>query len=210
MKTTNNVQRSRECLDCGHKWTSPVTMSAATPNLSGEASAYCPACNSRAVMSGPHEEAKAKTAQGFLINPWNKTIQRVSHDTSDYREIYKLLTHPEGYPVSCFTVPAELANGDAFFIDDEGKLYGDMEKQRFWIMNLPDGVRFLIAGMALVLGTNDEGDTVSAQSDVFELAGIVQFIPDDDQWRAAQAAEDEIAAGPQIFVINDDGTMTAA
>ena len=44
--------RERECLDCHHKWTSPVVFSEFTQNLSGEATKCCPACNSRTIAAG--------------------------------------------------------------------------------------------------------------------------------------------------------------
>lgn len=47
------MNRHRTCLDCKHEWDSPVVLSEHTANLSGEASAFCPACGSRNVMSDP-------------------------------------------------------------------------------------------------------------------------------------------------------------
>lgn len=50
--------RDRECLQCGHKWTAAVRYSAATTNLSGEATCYCPKCNSRGTKGSPIREVK--------------------------------------------------------------------------------------------------------------------------------------------------------
>jgi hypothetical protein len=50
--------RPRECLDCKWKWYSKNRYSSVTPNLSGEATEYCPICGSRSVVSGPQEERK--------------------------------------------------------------------------------------------------------------------------------------------------------
>lgn len=49
------IYREAECLACGHKWEQPVQMSAHTSNLSGEARAWCPQCNSGNVVQGPHQ-----------------------------------------------------------------------------------------------------------------------------------------------------------
>lgn len=45
--------RDRYCMNCHHEWTSPVVLAEATANLSGEATSFCPKCNSRAVSSAP-------------------------------------------------------------------------------------------------------------------------------------------------------------
>jgi len=38
---------------CHHEWTSPVVLAAATANISGEETTFCPRCWSRAVVSEP-------------------------------------------------------------------------------------------------------------------------------------------------------------
>lgn len=45
--------RDRECLECKHRWTSPVRYGA-TPNISGELTEWCPECNARAATGSPH------------------------------------------------------------------------------------------------------------------------------------------------------------
>lgn len=45
--------RDHECLSCHHEWTAPVVLSKFSPNLSGEATVWCPRCNSRTIMSLP-------------------------------------------------------------------------------------------------------------------------------------------------------------
>lgn len=49
----NIMMRDRECTECGHKWSSQVTFTPHTANLSGEISQQCPECNSRSVTSYP-------------------------------------------------------------------------------------------------------------------------------------------------------------
>ncbi len=52
--------RHAECLMCHHKWDQPVRLSPHTPNLSGEATVWCPNCGSRMVVQGPHVEVEEK------------------------------------------------------------------------------------------------------------------------------------------------------
>jgi antirestriction protein len=49
----NIMMRDRECTECGHKWSSQVSFTPYTANLSGEISQQCPECNSRSVTSYP-------------------------------------------------------------------------------------------------------------------------------------------------------------
>jgi len=49
----NGYVRDRYCMNCHHEWTSPVVLAAATANISGEETTYCPRCFSRAVTSAP-------------------------------------------------------------------------------------------------------------------------------------------------------------
>ena len=47
--------RDWEC-GCGHAWTAPVVLAKHTPNLSGEATQWCPRCHQRPVMGSPVRE----------------------------------------------------------------------------------------------------------------------------------------------------------
>lgn len=48
--------RARHCLTCAHLWATPIKIAYYTPNISGEATEYCPQCDSRDVVSGPAQE----------------------------------------------------------------------------------------------------------------------------------------------------------
>ena len=45
--------RDCECLNCKHKFEHEVKISKHTQNTSGEATAWCPKCNSKNTMAGP-------------------------------------------------------------------------------------------------------------------------------------------------------------
>lgn len=49
--------RDWEC-GCGHAWTAPVVLAEHTPNLSGEATQWCPRCGQRPVMGSPVREVQ--------------------------------------------------------------------------------------------------------------------------------------------------------
>jgi hypothetical protein len=53
MSVTNGYVRDRYCMNCHHEWTSPVVLAAATANISGEETCFCPRCHSRGVTSAP-------------------------------------------------------------------------------------------------------------------------------------------------------------
>lgn len=48
--------RSHKCLSCQHGWRARVEKSEHTHNVSGEATPFCPKCNSRSISSSPVEE----------------------------------------------------------------------------------------------------------------------------------------------------------
>jgi hypothetical protein len=61
-------------MKCKYKWDQEV-VHACTPNLSGEAKAYCPKCGSRSVMSGPvHEFVVMETARKAVQNALRNSI----------------------------------------------------------------------------------------------------------------------------------------
>jgi len=59
-----NMQRKRECLSCGHEWTSNVVYSVYTQNLSGEARVWCPECSSASIMSHQREQVENEEVGG--------------------------------------------------------------------------------------------------------------------------------------------------
>ena len=52
-RLTIKPARAHKC-ECGHKWSAPVELSNATPNLSGEKTQWCPKCGSRPSESSAH------------------------------------------------------------------------------------------------------------------------------------------------------------
>ena len=109
--------------------------------------------------------------RAILIDPAKQTVTEVDYD-GDYQSIYKLTD------CTTFTVPFVLENEDALYVDDEG-LWGATDF--FRIEGYPDP----LAGRGLILGTDEDGKSVAAKSDIEDL-GIhfvipIQF-PDHMEW----------------------------
>jgi hypothetical protein len=98
--------------------------------------------------------------KAIVIDPENKTVTEVDY-SGDYKDIYKL--------IGCRTfdivrIPTGL---DGIYIDDEG-LYA--EKQafwKFWFSTTQMPIKLVNKG--LVLGCNDEGDTIAPDSTVEDI-----------------------------------------
>lgn len=105
--------------------------------------------------------------KAFFINPSTQNITTVDYD-GDWRKINRMIDAIRG----SFDVVRLYKNGDAAFVDDEG-LYA--EEQMFWIhKNYPTP----LAGKSLLLGTDDEGDSVEPQTSFDDLKHDIHFIGD--------------------------------
>ncbi len=108
-----------------------------------------------------------KVMQAYFINPFSQNVTTVDYD-GNYESIGRMIDASRGY----FDVVRLDQNQDAAFVDDEG-LY--VENQRFWIhRNYPQP----LAGKALILGCNDEGDSTEPKTSFEELVGDIRFIGD--------------------------------
>lgn len=105
--------------------------------------------------------------KAFFINPSIQNITTVDYD-GDWRKINRMIDAIRGN----FDVVRLYENGDAAFVDDEG-LY--VENQQFWIhRNYPTP----LAGKSLLLGTDDEGDSIAPQTSFDNLKDDIKFIGD--------------------------------
>lgn len=85
--------------------------------------------------------------RAYLINPHDQTITEVDY-SGDYCQIYDL--------IECQTFDVARINdrGDVIYVDDEGMFHNSE------FFDLP-GYSQPLAGLGLVLGTNDEGESTS-------------------------------------------------
>ena len=89
--------------------------------------------------------------------------------SDDYKAIYGAI----GNDCRCFCVPIEFENGDALYSDEEGLLHEKMEgcfMMENWISPL--------VGNAIILGTDDEGDSIDAKSTIEEIKSKIYFYDD--------------------------------
>lgn len=108
------------------------------------------------------------------IDPFQHTVEAVKYDASDYRNLYPLLSAPE-HPVDLFTT-APFFGQDAetgeetLFVDDEGLF---KTGTGFFAI---DGAYQPYAGCGVIVGTDDEGETVSTGLTAAEVRARVQFL----------------------------------
>jgi hypothetical protein len=96
-------------------------------------------------------------ATGFLIDPASRSIAPWLYN-GDWRTIAPAIRIGQ----SPFTI-VEIGGGDVIYVDDEGLL-----KPLDWFFAVKGGHQ-PFAGCGLVLGTDDEGETVSARIALQEL-----------------------------------------
>jgi len=100
--------------------------------------------------------------RGILIDPFAQEIVEVDY-SGDWRDIKKFLQ------CDLFTTVYMPDTTDSIFVDDEG-LY--VENQRYFkFASYPQP----LAGMGLVLGCNDEGDSVSCESTLEQVKAMVEW-----------------------------------
>ena len=105
----------------------------------------------------------------------------------DYREIYTAI----GNNCTCFAVPVNFDNGDCMYVDDEALLRDDIKGG----FTMPDWVTPII-GNAIILGTDEDGESVDCMYDVHEIVPLVRFI---DQQRCLDHRDDSLSKGPTII-----------
>lgn len=92
--------------------------------------------------------------RAILIDPFTETISEVDYD-GDYKSIYRLLSD-EKQTVDTFTVVG-LSDEETLFVDDNGLLN---EPTHFFIWK---GYGQPLAGKGLILGVDEEGDSVATK-----------------------------------------------
>lgn len=99
----------------------------------------------------------------YLIDPFKREVTTVQYN-GDYHHIYALID------CECFDIARINAKGDGIFVDDEGLF---KEEQAFFIVK---GYGNPLAGKGLVLGSDDEGNSVSPHITLDELRSRVMFV----------------------------------
>jgi len=107
--------------------------------------------------------------RAILIDPVAKTVREVEHD-GDYREIYRLLSDPEN-DIKVDTFDAIGIDGvNSIYIDDNG-LLNDPKYFFKW-----EGYAQPLAGRGLILGTDEEGASISTTLTLDFVAAKVGYM----------------------------------
>ena len=102
--------------------------------------------------------------RAILVHAENKTVEEV-HSVLSLDEIYRLLE------CSCFTIAGYFDNGDVVYADDEALL---KDPKHFISLGVNNGHPF--AGNALIVGTSNQGETISCESIVQDIKQDVIFM----------------------------------
>lgn len=101
--------------------------------------------------------------KAILINVEAQTVTETT--IGHYSEIYKAI----GNGCSLFQCPVEFENGDTLYVDEEG-LYHD--HKGCFIM---EGWRYPLVGNAIILGSDEEGESVDCQSTIESIKSQITF-----------------------------------
>jgi hypothetical protein len=106
--------------------------------------------------------------QAYLITPENQTVEAIEIDLGDYLNISRAIG------VDYFDIVHLNPYGDVVFVDDEGRLNGRATKDGlFWLTG--DAATVELAGKGLVLGTNDEGESIAPTVSLPTVRAMVSF-----------------------------------
>jgi hypothetical protein len=105
----------------------------------------------------------SKPCKAILIDPAEATIRQVDYD-GDIQTIYRLLSSP-WQRVGTFEAVRINDKDDVVYIDENGLLHDPMVPHWFaW-----EGYAQPLAGRGLILGTDDEGNSIAPQIGVGEV-----------------------------------------
>lgn len=108
--------------------------------------------------------------KGILIDPKTKTVTEVESTTGfDLQEIYALLG------CSCIT-SFGIRGDDVALCDDEGLLKGDEHMEQVGCYTLKGAGQSHLVGRTLVVGTGNEGETISPESSPQEIKDLVVWL----------------------------------
>ena len=106
--------------------------------------------------------------KAILINPFMKTVTEVPYEYGgSYTQITDYIATPEA-PKPLFSAVG-INDHDSIYIDDEG-LYRDTQAYFAW-----EGYHQPLQGMGLILGCDDEGETVAPRITLAQVCNRVTF-----------------------------------
>ena len=107
--------------------------------------------------------------KAILIDPFMKQVTHVPYEYGgSYTQITEYIATPEA-PKPLFSCVGINDHGDSIYIDDEG-LYRDTQAYFAW-----EGYHQPLQGFGLVLGCDDEGETVEPRITLAQVCNKVTF-----------------------------------
>lgn len=108
-------------------------------------------------------------------------------EIKDYKDIYPAI----GNGCELFACPIFFENADTLYTDDEGLLKPEM----IGCFSMPDW-DYPLVGNAVILGSDDEGESVDAKSTIEEIENQIIWgtVTDANDWR-----EKALSTPPQIY-----------
>jgi hypothetical protein len=98
--------------------------------------------------------------RAILIDPMNQEVKEVEY-SGDYKDIYKLIE------CRTFDIVRIPVGNDGIYIDDEGLFAPTQFKWHYRYNKMQPAIRLVNKG--LVLGCNDEGDTIGCDSSAYDI-----------------------------------------
>ena len=105
--------------------------------------------------------------KAIKINCETKTIEYITLG-DDYKEIYGAI----GNGCDTFCIPVNFQNNDGMYADDESLLREDSIKGGF----IFDDWHSPIVGNAIILGCNDEGESINCKTKIEDIQSQITFI----------------------------------
>lgn len=127
-------------------------------------------------------------SNAILIDVVNKSISQVT--INHYKEIYNVI----GNGCNTFDCPYQFDNGDTLYVDDEGLLHENVHGCFMF-----DGWRIPCVGNAIILGTNDEGESIDCKSTIEEIKNKIKFFSKEI---ALSYRDSVLSNGAQIISFN--------
>lgn len=104
--------------------------------------------------------------RGILINPQDRTITEVEYN-GDYRQIYALI---DADLFDCVRIDEK----ETIYVDDEGLINGKARSVGLFYFTGDNPV--VLAGKALILSTDDEGESIATNMTVEQVAARVDWV----------------------------------
>jgi len=126
--------------------------------------------------------------KAILINVVEKKVQKIDIDEFN---LLNSLCGFIGNGCSCVAAPVRYDNNDVMFIDDEGYLHENLVGGFYY----PD-YRTPICGNAVIIGENDEGESMDCKSTVAEIEYNLNWLGDFE----IMLAQEQVLSTPPTII----------